>query len=736
MVRKNYSSMENNTSTQPSAPAEDWQLTIERLFKDKPFDSKQLSSPFWLSDNNRLSYIDRIPDSESNGIWLYDCNLQSRELLTPPATLLVQPEGTDEPKPLSIPGYQWSPDETRLLFATVPARRSTRGDDRLYIYDVELRELICITPTKGEYRCARWSPDGASVGFVRGNDIWVVHLADLREIQCTFTGDRLLYNGVFGWVYEEELDMVAGWDWSPCGRKIAFFETNETSVPEILITDFAKHDLSPQSTRYPQAGDCNPAVRVGIVMLDEPMLPTRWLNTGSDSSCYLTSLQWLPSSDLLLQRSPRLQQKIELLRYAGGSTDPEILLTETDKCWLTPHGKVTLNDRTEQLLWLSSRDGYTHIYQYSLNGGAPLQITSGEWEVDSILGIDSANNAVIFAAALPNPMSRTIFRAPLDVPGPCSLISAAHGTTNAVPSPDGSRMIQVHSDMHTPHRTILTDGNGVEQATLLESPMPFLEKFVMARGEFLQIPGADGTPLNAIVVKPRNFDAGRKYSVLMYTYGGPASQVVQDNWGNATGGLAQLLAEQEVVTVRVDNRGTGMRGREFRTSTYKRMGILESDDQIAAARWIASQQWADPARIGIWGWSYGGFMAALCILRGADVFCTAVSGAPVTDWHYYDSIYTERYMQMPEDNPEGYAETSPVELAHQLKGNLLLIHGTADDNVHYRNSMMLAAKLQSLNLPFEMMTYPHCKHGLGAVTRHFYEIMMRYLQRTLIEPRN
>ncbi len=735
-MRKNFIPMNTTDTNGQQSLTSNWQLTVETLFKDKPFDSKHLSSPVWLKDSNRFSYVDKLPGSKTSGIWLYNCADQTRTPLTPESSLLIPTDDGSEAKPLTISGYQWSPDENYLLLANTPARRSSAGDQRLYIYDITLKELKCITPTRSEYKCAKWSPDSKSVGFVRDNNIWIVRLDDMSEVQCTFTGGKLLYNGVFGWVYEEELDMVAGWEWSPTGKEIAFFETNESEVPEIPITDFNRHDLSPVSTRYPQAGDCNPSVRVGVIALENLMAGTRWLDTGADTSCYFTSLQWLLNGDLLLQRSPRLQQKIELLRYRGGSLEPDVLLTETDSCWLTPHGKVVEIGHSEHFLWLSCRDGYTHIYQYQLVGDSVVKLTTGEWEVDAILGCNAAKEEVIFSAALPNPMSRVIYKAPLNHPGPVTPLSPTSGTNSGIPAPNGSRIIISRSDMQTPHRTVLVDDHGAQIDVLLESPMPFLEKFAMAHGEFLQVPGADGTPLNAVIVKPTNFEPSRRYPVLMYTYGGPASQVVQDNWGNAAGGLAQLLAQQDVITIRVDNRGTGMRGRAFRTCTYKQMGILESDDQIAAAEWISSQPWADRDRIGIWGWSYGGFMAALCILRGAHVFRTAVAGAPVTDWHFYDSIYTERYMQRPEDNPAGYTATSPVELAHLLKGNLLLVHGTADDNVHYRNSMVLAAKLQSLNLPFEMMTYPHCKHGLGAATQHFYETLMRFLKRTLIEPRN
>ncbi len=728
--------MENNQSSQQKAQNIDWVLTVETLFKDKPFDVRHLSSPIWMADNHRFSYTDKLPESDIVGLWMFDCSSNTRTIVTPLSTLLHSPDDTEGPKPLPISGYQWSPDETRVLIANVPARRSSQGNSRLYVYDVAKQQLACITPVTGQYRCARWSPDGTAVGYVRDNNIWFIRLEDGQETQCTFTGDKLLYNGVFGWVYEEELDMVAGWEWSPDGKEIAFFETGESNVPEILIPDYNQHTMVPASTRYPQAGDANPVVRVGILAIGNLAAAPRWLNTGMDATDYLTALQWLPGGDLLLQRTPRLQQKIELLRYRLGSTEPDILLTEADDCWLTPHGQVTIVDNGDSFLWLSSRDGYTHIYQYFIQGGDPIQITSGEWEVDTIVGIDTGRNAVMFSAGLPNPMSRTIYRAPLGKHGEMTLLSQPTGTSHCVPTRDGSKFILAHSSVTSVNKTVLVTDAASEPFVLVENRLPFLEKLHLAQVEFLQIPAADGTPLNAVVAKPADFDPTRKYPVLMYTYGGPSSQVVQDNWGSVAGGLGQLLAQEGVVTVRVDNRGTGMRGRKFCKCTYLRMGILESDDQIAAAKWIATQDWVDAGRIGIWGWSYGGFMAALCILRGAGVFRTAISGAPVTDWKFYDSIYTERYMQRPADNPAGYAETSPVELAHLLQGSLLLVHGTADDNVHYRNSMVLAAKLQSANLPFEIMTYPHCKHGLGSATQHFYEMLLQYLRRTLINPRN
>jgi len=723
--------MDNTTETQPAdtqpantaePPAALPPLTLEHIYTDKIFEAKRLRQPQWLKDSRRFSYIDAILGAETLTVWIYDADTQQRTMLLDAETLTVNGE------PVVLHGYHWSPDETRLLLARLPRPHDAEGDKALYVYTLETRVLSCVAKTEQEYRNVKWSPDGTRLGYVRGDDLYTLDLASGMETRLTETASAAIYNGRFGWVYQEELYLVDGWAWSPDSQRLAYFQTDETHVPTVDLTRYDDIRLAPVVQRYPKSGDPNPVVRIGILELKEAE-KADWLDLGPAPDIYIAWMQWTPNGDLLLQRIPRLQNRLELLKVAAETGEVRVLLTETDAAWVDAPGELTFIGDTGQFLWPSERGGCKHLYLYDGDGQMLRQLTGGDWEVDAILGVDLEARRVVFSAGYPQPHERQIFSVSLDG-GSITQLSQGAGVHHALFAPDAKRFLDTRSTRSMPPRTELCGADGQRIATILDNPLEKARAYLRAAWEFMTFETEDGVTLPAALLRPADFDPQRKYPVLMYTYGGPGSQVVQDAYGSRVG-LENFLSNQGYILALVDGRGSGMRGRDFKKITYLNLGHYEVNDQIAGAKWLSQLPYVDPTRIGIWGWSYGGYMASLCILRGADVFKAAVSVAPVTHWKFYDSIYTERYMRRPQDNPEGYEQSSPLTHADKLKGKFLLMHGLADDNVHFQNAACLAERWQAQGKPFQMMAYPGKRHGLEGVGLHWATLLTDFLLNNL-----
>jgi dipeptidyl-peptidase-4 len=737
--------MENSEPAQQAAVQEPPRLTLEAIYTDKIFETAQLRQPQWLKDSSRFSYIDTIsletpPDAEISTIWIYDAPTGNRmpiiaadKLLLPASEPKPEENGSAPAKPnaIPIPGYQWSPDETRILFAHLPQRRSSHGDKALYIYTLATGELSKVADSEHEHRNAKWSPDGKKIGYVRQDNLFLLDLATGRETQLTTTPSDSVYNGRFGWVYEEELALADGWAFSPDGKLLAYYQIDETSVPQIALPNYADLHMKPETMRYPKAGDPNPLVKIGVIRLDDDLSgapETLWLDLGPDADIYISRLQWTSGGELLLHRIPRLQNRIEVLRADLATGATELLLAEEETAWVDSRGDLTFIEETGEFLWPSCRDGYNHLYLYGSDGTLRRQLTQGAWDVEAIVGVDAARN-LYFTAATPTPMERQLYRVSLDGGDPARLTTEP-GTHSALLSPDGRYYLHTHSGIAAAPRTLLKREDGGTVATVLENPQPKLKDLPLAEWEFTSFETEDGVRLNAAMLRPRDFDPSRRYPVLMHTYGGPGSQVVRDSYGSGRG-LEQFFASRGYIYVQVDGRGSGMRGRDFETAIYLKLGDYEVNDQIQGAKWLAGLPYVDAGRIGIWGWSYGGYMASLCILRGADVFRSAAAVAPVTHWTLYDSIYTERFMRRPQDNEAGYASTSPLTEVQKLKGSFLLAHGLADDNVHFQNAAQLAQALQKENKPFRAMFYPGKRHGLEGVAPHWAAMITEFFFETL-----
>ena len=744
----------NPVPLEPEASAEPEALTLEALYTDKIFEAKPLSEPHWMRDSKRFCYLAEVPETKCTTVWMYDIESGEKSVVIAPEILKLPPEEppavAPEPTPeeaaaqkkdkfLAVPGYQWSPDETQILLSR-PARHRgfNEGDKALYVYTIATKGLLKITKDEARHINAKWAPDHKRIAYVKNDDLYVADEKGGNEIRLTDTATKTVYNGRFGWVYEEELDLSDGWAWSPDGKRIAYFQVDESEVPQVLIPNYDDLHMKPIETRYPKAGDPNPRVKIGVLDVpDAPgagVPPTRWMDIGAEIDIYIARMQWTPGSELLLQRLPRLQNKIELLLTDSATGKSAVILTEEDKAWVDAPGDLKFVGDSGQFLWPSDRSGNRHLYLYDLKGRLLRQVSSGNWDVKAAFAVDAAHRIAYFSASRPSPMEKQLCSALLDGGADISQLTDAPGTHAALFSPDSTHYLGTHSSRISAPRVTLHRSSGQAVALIHDNPLP--RRVAMERGgrlgkwEFTSFKTSDGVTLNAALLKPANFDPNKKYPVIMYTYGGPGSQVVQDVYGGG-GGLEQFLAQKGYVFALVDGLGSGGRGRDFMKITYLNLGHYEVNDQIEGAKWLAGQPFVDAKRIGIWGWSYGGYMASLCILRGADVFKAATAVAPVTQWELYDSIYTERYMRRPADNPKGYAESSPLPLAEKLKGAFLLVHGTADDNVHFQNSARLAAEFEKHNKQFRAMYYPGKHHGIEGVSLHVFTMISDFFTQNL-----
>lgn len=713
----------------PAAPAAAQQeLTLQRIFASSDFRLQSLPAVRWMRDGQRYAFV--VAENGRTDLVAEDARTGQRTRLVDGSRLLAPGAAT----PIEIEDYEWSADERKLLVYTSSQpvwRENTKG--LYYVFDLASGRVTPVSTRPGWQMFAKFSPDADRVGFVRDNDVFVTDLATGQETRLTRDGSENVINGTFDWVYEEELGVQDGWRWSPDGRRIAFWRIDQTNVRSFhWITDTDSSYSRVQSLRYPKAGAPNPTARIGVV--DASGGEVRWMDTGADPEQYLARMEWAPAGDeLMIQRLNRHQNRLEVLLGNARSGATRAVFTDTDPAWVEVDDDFAWVAEGRRFVFSSERDGYNHLYLVD-RGGQARQLTRGSWDVTSLVAVDEKSGWVYFGAHEEAPEQTHLYRVRLNGTGQ-QQVTTERGSHSARIAEGSPYLLDVHSRAGVPPVTRLhtTDGRLVrilvDNARVREN----LEGLRLRAPEFTTIPGADGTPLQASIIRSADFDPAKKYPVLMYVYGGPGSQTVLDSWGGTRYLWHQHLAQRGYVVVSVDNRGTGARGSAFKKATYLRLGQKETEDQIAAARWLAQQAWVDGSRIGIWGWSYGGFMTASAMLTPGSPFRAGISVAPVTDWHLYDSIYTERFMRTPQDNPEGYRGTAPVHMAGNLRGRLLLVHGTGDDNVHFQNAIQLASALQAAGKQFQFMAYPDRNHSIsgGATSLHLYTLMTDWLAQNL-----
>jgi dipeptidyl-peptidase-4 len=624
-------------------------------------------------------------------------------------------------------GYSLSADETKILFETDAERiyrHSTRSS--YFVFYRKTKKLTALS-NGGKQQEASFSPDGSKVAFVRDNNIFYKDLISGNEIQVTTDGmHNSIINGLTDWVNEEEFAFTRAFQWSPDSKHLAYYRFDETAVPEYTVQFFTGLYPENYTYKYPKVGEKNAVISIHIYnVATGKSIPA---DIGTETDQYIPRILWTQDPSLLcITRMNRLQNKEELLLANAMTGKTSIMFTEENKRYIEVHDDLRFFNSNKNFTWTSEVNGYNHIYIGSVAEGKLTQVTSGNWDVTAFYGIDEKQGKIYYQSAEVSPMERYVYEISVDGKKK-RLLTTAHGWNEAAFNSSFNYFLVTHSDANTPDDYKLYNRKGV-QLRVLEDNVELKEKlkvYPLVTKEFFSFTTPDGTKLNGWMIKPWNFDASRKYPVFMTEYGGPGSQQVTDEWGGVNYMFHQYLAQQGYIVACIDNRGTGARGEEFRKMTYLELGKYESADQTSAAKYLGSLAYADKDRIGIFGWSYGGYLSALCMELGADVFKAAISVAPVTDWRFYDTIYTERYMRDNKQNEKGYTDGSPVTYADRIRGNFLLVAGLADDNVHYQNTAVFMKALYKNDVKFTQMTFPDKNHGISGGNTRYYLFSQLY----------
>ncbi|HEV8428200.1 MAG TPA: S9 family peptidase [Pyrinomonadaceae bacterium] len=724
-------------------------LTVDSLFT---YRTRFLGPVQWQNDGSGYLALEPSPTKKTFvDIVRYDVSTGDRTVKV--STEKLTPPGTTEP--LAVEEFAMTADEQKLLIFTNSARvwrSNTRGD--YWVLDLKastLKKLGGPDAKPSSLMFAKFSPDGQRVGYVRENNVYVENLSgDSKITKLTTDGSRYIVNGTFDWVYEEELFCRDGFRWSPDSKQIAYWQLNSEGVKEMqLINDTEALYPVVTSFPYPKAGETNSAARVGVV--DANGGPTRWIEIpGDPRNNYLPRMEWAANSnELVIQQLNRRQDTNIVMLAEAGTGKVRPVLTEKDEAWVDiawgdidwdksgiARGDVEWIDGGKRFLWSSERDGWRHLYSVSRDGRDVTLITRGNFDVISVERVDSQNGWIYYLASPENATQRYLYRKRIDGSG-----EAERVTPDTVPgvhsyniSPRGDFAIHFYSSFNrVPVTEVVRLPQHAIQRTLIDNKQvqDRLAQLKQTPSEFFKVDIGEGVRLDGWMMKPHDFDPQKRYPVLFYVYGEPWGQTVMDSWGGRNRMWHQMLAQQGYVVMSVDNRGTpAPRGRAWRKIIYRKMGIVNSGDQAAAARAIAKWPFVDPARIGIWGWSGGGSSTLNAMFRYGDVYATGVAVAPVPDLHYYDTIYQERYCGLPKDHPEEWKQSSPITFAAQLKGNLFVIHGTGDDNVHYQGTEALINALVAGNKQFSMFAYPNRSHSISegpGTQRHLLGMMTRYL---------
>ncbi|MFD1002492.1 S9 family peptidase [Ohtaekwangia kribbensis] len=699
------------------------QITVEDFTTKNTFPQKTVRGINWMKDGKFYSTL------ENNKVVKYNITTgQPVETLVDGSTL--------NPK-IEIQDYSFSGDEKKLLLTTdfqSIYRRSFTAN--YFIYDLTGKSVKPLS-ANGKQSYAAFSADGSKVAFVRENNLFYVTLNDMKEVQVTDDGKfNHIINGTTDWVYEEEFSFVDGFYWSPDGKKLAYYRFDESAVREYNLQRWGK-TLYPTDYRfkYPKAGEVNSAVEIWIYNLDSKQKVKA--DIGTEKDIYIPRVKWTADASILsIRKLNRLQNNLDIFHTNVSTGTSTVVLNEKSETFIDlefTDDLIYLADG-KQFIYTTERDGYKHLYLYGMDGKLVKQITQGSFEVSQLIGLDEKTNTLYYTSTEVSPLERHIYSITLS--GKKTKLSQAAGIHTINMSGD----FQFYIDYHTSaaHPTVVslfkTKGNALQKvlednATLAK----VLDDYGFAAKEFFSFKTIDGTSLNGYMLKPKNFDASKQYPVLVYQYSGPGSQNVNNLWGGSHFFFHQMLTQKGYIVAVIDSRGTGGRGEQFKKLTYKQLGKYELEDHIAGAKFLSTLEYVDDSRIGIWGWSYGGYMSSLAMTKGAGTFKMGIAVAPVTNWRFYDTIYTERYLQTPQLNASGYDDNSPSTYANKLQGNFLLIHGTGDDNVHFQNSVVLQDALINAGKQFTSFYYPDKHHGIqGAQTKyHLYTMMLNYVQENL-----
>ncbi len=702
------------------------QITVEKIWDEEIFRPETIEKAKSMNDGLRYSLIE---DETEINIYEYETDDFLETIFSTQNILHVEDD-----EPVKIDDYHFNDDETMLLIATetMPIYRRSR-ESVFYIWDIDAGELTLLVEGDKQ-RLATFSPCGSMIAFVRNNNIYVKDIAS-GEINAV-TDDGVyneIINGNTDWVYEEEFAFTQGFFWSPDSEKIAFYKFDESHVKEFVMMKYG--ELYPEEYRfkYPKAGEDNAIVTIHIY--DFNTGETIPVDTGEEKDQYIPRIKWTKDPEKLsVQRMNRHQNRLEILLADAATGETELLYKEDNLYYIDITDDLTFLDDNEHFVITGEKDGFNHIYLYDMDGLLVRQITKGEWDVTGFLGIDPENEIIYYTSREESPFTNHLYSIGLNGKNKHRL-SEEEGFNVPSFSKGHKFFINRNSTINTPPKYTIhrACGEPVKVRQDNQELDSLTNEFGYVPVEFFSFTTSEDIELNGWMIKPDDFDPEKEYPLLMYVYGGPGSQTVLDRWNAFNGAWFQMLTQKGYVVVSVDNRGTGSRGEEFKKMTYLRLGKYETIDQTEAAKYLASLDYVDSGRIGIFGWSYGGYLSTLCLAKGNDIFSMAIAIAPVTTWRFYDTIYTERFMRTPQENPDGYDDNSPINHVDSIIGDYLIVHGTADDNVHYQHTIEMADALIEADVDFEMMIYPDHNHSImgGNARLHLYRLMTDFILRTL-----
>jgi dipeptidyl-peptidase 4 len=697
-------------------------LTVERIYGAPSLDGYLTRGIEWSPDGKRISYLER--DGSSVQMWTMDAAKGDRKILVnanvlrdvmqPRKTSAIQSTGLGRVEP---DNYIWSPSGDALLFI---------GSSDLVLLDLKTMEwkplLTIPSNAPQDVQDAKFSPDGKWVSFVADSNLWVTSVATGQARKLTTGGSEEILKGELDWLYPEELDSTTAYWWSPDSSKIAYYQMDERPVTRYPIMDMSSPIGAMVYTRFPQTGEANPIVRVGVIPVGGG--DTKWMDTGADTDVYLARVDWLADSRrVAIERVNRAQDRLDLLFADAATGASQTILTESDKYWINISDDLYFFSDNKRFLWSSERTGFRHYYLYDLSGRQLDQLTSGEWGLtgnggfgpggDSRPMVDEAHGYVYFLSNKDELRDTQLYRLSLQ-DKTIARITREDGVHGVLIAPDASAYVDTHSTAITPPRQDLYRMDGKRAATINENKDPELGDYHLSPVEFLDLAASDGAKLCASIIRPPDFDASRKYPVLINVYGGPDVQNVRNEWGGRDFLWLEMMAQKGYIIFTLDNRGSYYRGHAFETPIFHQLGKVELEDQLVGVNYLKSLPYVDGSRIGIWGWSYGGTMTLEAMFNAPDVFKAGASVAPVGDWRLYDTAYTERYMGRPQDNPGGYHDSSPVNQAAMLRGKLLIAHATGDDNVHFANTSEVVNELiLAGKYPTRLLIFPGRGHGMG-----------------------
>jgi dipeptidyl-peptidase-4 len=684
-------------------------LSVDRIYSEPSLNGRLTRGIAWTPDSKQISFF----ESNATGkvgrteLWAVDAASGQRRVIVS-AEKLESVLPADAEKATQATGlgrrapseYQWAPGGGALLF---------RGATSLAWFDLKTQSARTLVAGKQGIADPKISPDGKYVSFVREHNLWLVSVADGKEHAFTEGGTEEVRKGELDWVYPEELEISTAYWWAPDSSAIAYLRMDESKVAKYPLVDFSSPTGEAEEERYPPAGGSNPVVRVFVAPVSGG--EAHAMDTGENTDIYIARVNWLTDSKhVAIQRLNRPQTVLDLLICDAANGQARTALNETDQYWINVSNDLRFLKDGRRFLWSSERTGYRHLYLYDLEGKQLAQITKGEWEVSAVDAVDEGKGLVYFTGTAKSPLERHLYRVSLDGSA-ISRITIHNGTHGVNMAPDASAFVDTYSDVITPPRQDVARADGSLLRVINENKVAELADYHLPAPQFLSVKVHDGMALNAVMIKPPDFDASKKYPVLVFTYGGPHAQVVLNAWGGNTALWNESMAQKGYILFALDNRGSAGRGHVFEEPIHYNLGAVELSDQREGVAYLKSLPYVDGERIGIWGWSYGGHMTLHAMFSRGGPFKAGFAGGPVTDWHFYDSIYTERYLGLLPENEKGYRASSPIERAEELNGKLLIAHGTDDDNVHFANTLSLINELIAHGKYAEVMPFPGRGHG-------------------------